>query len=524
MTAVAGLGALAPTVPDGEGMPGSTAGAPGVRPAFERRSVFAVAGLFVALELAMSARYGIHRDELYFLACAHHLAWGYVDQPPFVPFVAWLETSIFGVSATSLRVLPALAGGASVVLAAFMARELGGRRLAQAITAIAAATSAELLAIFHALSTAAFDAFFWSLITWLVLRLCRTGDRRLWLAIGGVTGVALMNKLDAALLVAALVGTMAAARQYRPLLRSWQVLAGAAIALVIFLPDIVWNAGHGWAQLAMLHSLHAENSTLGASLQFVPAQLIVVGPVLALVWIPGLRWSWRDSLGRVAGVAFLLLLAFFVLSGGKTYYIAGGYYALFAAGGVAIEHRVARRGSRPARSLARWAAVLALGALPTLPLVLPVLPASTLPRGSWEGSINKDLSATYGWPSFVRQIALLADRLPAPQRARLVIFTGDYGAAGAIDLYGPAYRLPQAISGHNNFWWWGPAPAPDDSTTIAVNLPAAYLRTIFASVRPIGSVATPHGAWTEERGDPIYLCTHQVESWAEAWPGARHYG
>ena len=159
-----------------------------------------------------------------------------------------------------------------------------------------------------------------------------------------------------------------------------------------------------------------------------------------------------------------------------------------------------------------------------LPLTLPVLPASALATGPWEGAINKDLSATVGWPDFTRQVAGIASTLPLTERERLVIYTGDYGAAGAIDLYGPAYRLPEAISAHNNFWWWGPAGAPNRSTTIAVNLPRSYLLTIFTHVQAAATVSTPHGVWSEERDDPIWICTGQRQTWAEAWPAARHYG
>jgi hypothetical protein len=152
-----------------------------------------------------------------------------------------------------------------------------------------------------------------------------------------------------------------------------------------------------------------------------------------------------------------------------------------------------------------------------------VLPETALPQSSWESNINKDLSATVGWPQFVRQVATVADRLPAQERARLVAFAGDYGAAGAIDLWGKDYGLPGAISGHNNFWWWGHASATDGSTTIAVNVPASYLRTIFNRVEAAGTVQTPHNVWTEERGDPIWICTGQKTPWSVAWPSVKHY-
>jgi hypothetical protein len=153
-----------------------------------------------------------------------------------------------------------------------------------------------------------------------------------------------------------------------------------------------------------------------------------------------------------------------------------------------------------------------------------VLPQSTLPTSGWEGNINKDLSATVGWQGFVRQIGAVASTLPPGERSDLVVFTGDYGAAGAIDLWGAQYGLPHAISGHNNYWWWGPAGAHDGATTIAVDLGRSYLLTIFSQVTPAGTVRTPGGVWTEERGDSIWICRGQKQTWAQAWPAARHYG
>jgi hypothetical protein len=221
-------------------------------------------------------------------------------------------------------------------------------------------------------------------------------------------------------------------------------------------------------------------------------------------------------------MAYLVLLVLFTLTGAKVYYLAGIYFVLFAFGGVWAEERLDAK--QPPRGLRGWVTLMLVGLLLALPLVLPVLPESAMPKGSWMNNVNKDLSATVGWPQFVHQISYIAATLPADQRAHLVVFTGDYGAAGAIDQFGPAYGLPHAISGHNSYWWWGPAGATDGSTTIAVNLSKSYLLSIFSHVRSAGSVATPNGVWSEERGEPIWLCTGQKISWAAAWPAAQHYG
>jgi hypothetical protein len=475
----------------------------------------------VLLELALSARYGFHRDELYFLACARHLAWGYVDQPPFVPAAGWVATHLFGSSLTAIRVFPALAGGATVVITAFMARELRGGRKAQAIAALAAATSPQVVGAFHLLSPTPFDMFFWAAICWVFLRLLRTGNQQLWLLIGLFAGVGLMNKLNVAFLLFGLGAGVVLARRGRVLLDPW-VAAGAGVALVIFLPYVVWNAQHDWASLSMLHSLHGENSTVGATLQFIPAQFFVVGPVLIVLWLAGLRRAFASPGTKPIGIAYLVLLALFTLTGAKVYYLAGIYFVLFAFGGVWAEARLDAR--QPARGLRGWVTLMLVGLVTGLPFTLPVLPESAMPKTSSFGTADKDLSATVGWPQFVHQVADVATSLPLRQRTHLVVFTGDYGAAGAVDQYGSAYGLPHAISGHNSYWWWGPTGARSGATTIAVNLSRSYLLTIFSEVRSAGTVATPNGVWSEERGDPIWICSGQKISWATAWPAAKHYG
>jgi 4-amino-4-deoxy-L-arabinose transferase-like glycosyltransferase len=497
-------------------------GEPGIQvPPLYLKPVLAIVAGMIGVEMAVSARYGIHRDELYFLACARHLAWGYVDQPPFVPAVARVATGLFGPSAVALRVFPAVAGGASVLFTGAMARELGGGRQAQIVAALAAAASTETLATVHLLSTAAFDLFFWSAITLMVMRMLRTEERRWWLAIGAVGGIGLLNKYNVVFLFAGLAVGMVLSNRRRLLTNRWALLGGG-IALIILSPNVIWNAQHHWAAISMLHSLQQENGGIGASVKFIPAQFVIVGPILIVLWIGGLVRLLRHPFARTLGISYLSLVVLDTLAGAKPYYLGGMYFVLFAAGGLWIEERRARRG-RPG-GLWRIVALIVVGEALLLPFALPTLPVDTLAKGPEEGNLNKDLSATVGWQQMTRQVADIASALPPANRAHLVVFTGDYGAAGAVDLYGSSQGLPNAISGHNNYWIWGPTNASDDSTTIAVNLSRAYLQTIFRNVVPAGSVNTPYGVWTEERGDPIWICTGQRVNWARAWPDAKHYG
>ena len=277
---------------------------PAALPWFAGREVAIVAAAFVAVEMAVAARYGLHRDELYFLAGTHRLAWGYVDQPPFVVVVARFAVALFGASAPSLRLFSALAGATTVVLTAAMARELGGGRRAQVVAAVAAATSSQVLATTHLLSTATFDLLAWSVVSLLVLRVLRTGDERLWLAVGAAAGVGLLNKYNVLFLLFGLAVGLIASGRADVFRRPW-IWAGGALALLIWAPNLVWNAQHDWASISMMQSLHRENSTLGASLQFIPLQLLIAGPVLAPFWIAGLWRCFRHDTARVFGFAYV---------------------------------------------------------------------------------------------------------------------------------------------------------------------------------------------------------------------------
>ena len=489
-------------------------------PPFALAPVVAVAAGFFALNLALAARYGYHRDELYFLACAKRLAWGYVDQPPIVPAVTRLATVVFGRSVVGVRVFPALAGGALVVVVGLLAREMGGGRRAQLFGALLTVSSGLFLGGFHLMSTAAFDAVFWAVILLLVARLLRTGDQRLWLAVGLVAGVGLLNKHNVLFCCLGLAIGLALAG-WRQQLRSPWLWAGGVLALLIWAPNLVWNAQHQWAAWQMLRSLHRENSTLSASIQFIPSQLLEVGPFTAPFWIGGLLWLLRNPAGqrwRALGVGYLALVVLFVAIGAKPYYLAGWYPVLFAAGGVHLDHRR----HRPA-GVALPLALMAVQVVSSLPLALPVLPPSAI-ANPVNDKVNKELGATVGWTRVTAQVAAAYDRLSPDERTTAVILTANYGEAGAVDHFGPALGLPPAISPHNNYWVWGPRAARDGATTVAVGLTESELRPYFAHITRVGTLDTGYGIHTDEYGRPIYVCRGQLQPWPVMWARLKTFG
>ena len=490
---------------------------------FDRR-VIIVGGVVFAVEMALSARYGFHRDELYFLACAQHLQASYVDQPVLTPLLAWVSLKLFGVSLPGLRLWPALAGWATVLVAGLTAREFGGGRRAQLLAAIATATMPALLAIDHLAGPTAFDVLAWAGLAFVVARVGRTGDTRWWLLGGVVLGLGLANKHSVGFFgLAVFIGALLSGGR-RLVLNRW-FLAGFLIAALFTIPDIWWQATHDWASIAMTRRLNQENGGLGNIPSWIVGQLLMTAVVLAPVWLIGLRSLWRSGrpLWKALAWAYGLLFVFFMLtSGSKIYYLAGAYIYLLAAGTVAIDGWLAARPGR-FRDLLIGTGICTIFALP---LTLPVLPARSI---GWTYAVNQELAESIGWPQLVSTVRGVWLSLPPSQRANAVIFAADYGEAGAIDELGHGTGLPAAVSGHNTFWWWGPGQ-PRATTVVAVapgpmdvSGYGGYLRHYFRSVRLAATLSNPYHIHNQEWGGLVYVCTGPRHPWAQIWPQLRHY-
>jgi len=478
------------------------------------------AGAF-GIEMAVSARYGYVRDELYFLAAGHHLAFGYVDQPPLTPLLARLTAAATGNTLAGLRVLPALALAGLVVLTAAMSRQLGAGRTGQVLAALAAATCGEYLGAMHELTTTTPDFVFWAVTLLLVMRLLASQDPRWWVAIGACVGVGGEAKWNIGFLAAALAAGFLATGARR-LLRSRYLLLGCVLAAALAAPDLVWQAANGWPSMDVFRSLQGAAGHNRAT--YWLAQVLFTGPALTPVWIAGLIWSLRSEAARpfrpVAAACAIVIALQFVL-GGKPYYPGAVFTFLFAAGSVPFERWLAARRPLAARisPAARMSAVMLAAAAIGLPVALPVLPARALRTVPLQ-KINYDLGETISWPQQVALVAREYDSLPGQERRHTTILTGNYGEAGAIDRYGPGFGLPQAYSGANNFWLWGPPPAAD-SAAIAVNLDPALLRREFTHVRLVATFRNGLGVSDDEQGAQIFLVTGLKSPWGKGWPAFR---
>jgi hypothetical protein len=497
--------------------------APGLAPVDRR--VFIVAAAVFALLMAFSARFGFYRDELYFLDGGRHLALSYVDQPIFTPLIARLSLEVFGVSVIGLRLWPALAAFATVITGGLLAREFGGGRTAQLLAAIGVATSPVLFGASHVLDTTSFDLLAWSALALVVARIGRTGNARLWVPAGAILGAGLTNKHSIGFFALALVTGILLSGS-RALLASRYFAAGALIAVAFTVPDLWWQSQHGWATIAMTQALAQENGGLPNVPGFVIGQVLMAAPVLIGVWIGGLRFLWRSGrpLWRALAWSWALLFVLFALTAGaKFYYLAATYVFLLAAGAVVLERRWAAR-VHPARWAALRIGAAVACALVLLPLVLPVLPARDAARTT---SVDPVQAETIGWPQFVGTVARVWYGLPAAQRAHAVIFTGNYGEAGAISELGRADHLPEATGGQNNDWFWG--PGNPRATTIVAVVQTGYpelgtmLHRDFAHVRVAATISNPVHVANQEEGARIYICTGPLRPWGQLWPSFRHY-
>ncbi|HEY2670859.1 MAG TPA: glycosyltransferase family 39 protein [Rugosimonospora sp.] len=486
---------------------------------FDRRVIVVGAVVFAVL-MALSTRYGFQRDELYFLDSARHLQGSYVDQPVLVPLLARVSLSLFGLSLTGLRVWSALAAWATVLMCGLTARELGGRRRAQLLAALAAATMPALLAADHVLETTTFDILAWSALAFVVIRIGRTGNYRWWLLGGVILGLGLANKhLVGFFAVAMFIGALLS-RGHRTVL-NWWFLAGATIAAAFTVPDLWWQAQHHWATIAMTQALNGENGGPGEIPGWVVGQLIMASLATVWIWVAGLRFLWRSGrpLCRALVWAYgLLFVVFAVTTGGQIYYLAGAYVYLLAAGAVSVDGWLhAKRRRVPILAVATTVATALI-----LPIVLPVLPAAD---AEWTYAVNQDGGEQIGWPEFVNTVQSVWVSLPPEQRANAVIFTGNYSQASAINELGRKVGLPGAISGQNSEWWWG--PGTQDATTVVVvaapDVTAADVGRYFTGVRMAATVTNPYGIHNDEYGDHVFVCTGLRQSWPQLWPQLRHY-
>jgi hypothetical protein len=498
-----------------------------------RAPAFWLGAACLLVHLVANAHYDVFRDELYFIVCGLHPAFGYVDQPPLIPLIAATSYKLFGTALTPLRLVPALAMSATVALTADFARLLGGGRFAQTLAGLCVLLAPALLAGGVLLSTDCLQALSWLACAWILARLAESGDERWWLAFGAVVGVSFESKYLIVLYMAALAVGVVATPLRRSLARPW-IYAGAALALAIALPNVVWQAQHGWPFIEIGRADAGSKSVGRSPVGFLLQQALFVGPASAPVWLAGLwrlaAWPPRPSL-RAPAIAYVMLIAIFIVANGKAYYVAPIYPVLFAAGGLAWEAWLKR-------SIARGAAIAIVGALGLVaaPTVLPLLPPDALIAYMQASGFSPKVTQTermklsalpqyfadmFGWREMAAAVAAVYRGLPPDERTQAVFYAPNYGEAAALEVYGPALGGPPAISGHNNFFLWGPGAA-SGAIVITVAADAGRLSAFYDDVRPAGRIENPY-AMPYESGLTIWVLRRPRAPLADIWGALKHY-
>jgi Dolichyl-phosphate-mannose-protein mannosyltransferase len=484
------------------------------------RWVFLVAGVLFAALMAYAGRYGYHRDEMYFIVAGSHPAFGYPDQPPLVPLLAWWMHDI-AASLYLLRLPSALVAASTAIVAALIAREVGGQRGAQIIAASAAAVSAISLATGHFVTTTTFDVLSTSLLGWLLIRAVRREAPRSLIWAGLVVGIGFEFKPQVAFVAVVAIVSLAIVGP-RWVFKSAELWVGVTIAVALGAPYLIWQQLHGWPQLTVAQNIGGDAE--GGRVGFIPFQLVMVSPVLVPVWVAGLVTSWRNPALRAlrfVPVLFGLVAAAYLLGDGKAYYLASLYPVLIGIGAVPTAAWLSR-GPRPRLRRGLVVAGVAFSGLVSGVVALPVLPENQL-AGSASIALNPDLGETVGWPQYVATINDAWRSLPPGTKAHAVIFTENYGEAGAVDVLGHKDGLPQAFSGHNGFSLWG-QPRPDQTTTIVVGygLPRD-VSADFTGCRVVARISNPVHLDNDEYGEPVLRCSGLTAPWSQLWPTLRHY-
>jgi hypothetical protein len=487
------------------------------------------------VHLLTNGRYGYFRDELYYLACARHLDFGYVDQPPLSILFLRLSQLLMGDSLFAIRLFPALAGAAIVALTGIIAREIGGRGWAIVLACAATLCALFNLAVGSFFSMNAFEPLFWMGIVYLLVRIINGGAPTLWLWFGTLLGLGIENKHSTVFFAAGVLIALLLTSERRHFAQKW-IWLGGLLAFVIALPNIVWEARYHWPTYELLRNIAHSNKNVALSpVEFIVQQAVFLNLGTLPLWLGGLFWLFCSRDGRryrIIGIIYLVTLAEFIVLHGKSYYLAPAYPMLFAAGGVAVERIFAARliWLKPAL----LTLVLVTGAL-FAPTVLPILPPDKLvaymraihmepPRTetSHTEALPQIFADQFGWEQMVGSVAHVYHHLRPEDEKRAAIFCQNYGEAGAIDFFGPKLGLPPAISGHQNYFLWGPRDW-NGEVILVLDTNDDDERELFGSVEDLGQVVSNPWAMPYERQRHIYLCRNLKVSVRELWPRVKNW-
>jgi dolichyl-phosphate-mannose-protein mannosyltransferase len=483
----------------------------------------------VIAHVLTGGRYGFHRDELATLDDARHLSWGYIAYPPITPFFGRISLILFGTSLAGFRFFAALAEAGAVLLTGLIAREMGARRNAQLVAALAAIPYC--LGGGAVMQYVSFDYFFWVLTAYFLVRLLKSEDPRWWIGIGCAIGLGMMSKYTMIFSASGIVVAVLATDARRFLKTKW-LWWGVALSLLIFLPNLIWQVRHHFISLDFLKTIHARDIRIGFTNYFLLGQFTFT--LLATpICVAGLYFCLFSKQGRryrAIGWMYLVPFGIFMIVKARQYYLAPAYPMLYAAGSVwgqqwLAQLRITKTRAEKARVIraATWAA-LAVNILAAAAVALPVEPIDSK-WGRIAMKINGDYRDEIGWPELMQTLAQIRNTLPEAERARTGVLAANYGEAGAINLLGPQYGLPRVISGGNSFWAHGYGDPPPE-TVIVVGFSRQFVERNFASCQLTAKIWNEFGVVNEETRDhpDIFVCRGLKQNWPDFWRTFQYFG
>ncbi|MDQ3910379.1 MAG: glycosyltransferase family 39 protein [Actinomycetota bacterium] len=484
---------------------------------------------FVA-HMLVSGNYGYFRDELYYIEAGRHLAFGYVDFPPLIALVAKFLDLVTGDALWAIHVVPALATALIVLITGLMARELGGGRFAQALAALASLAAVTFLATGSLFSMDALDELWWVLASYVLILILKRNDSRLWLLFGLIAGVGLTTKVTMLFFGLAVVLGLLLTPARRQFGIGW-IWLGGVIAIAFLLPYVLWNMANGWPTLEFFGNYEGS----GGSLEFLLGQIPGMNPFTLPLSLAGLYFYLGNQRGRsyrALGWTFVVLVLVLALLGAKPYTLAPAYPMLYAGGSIIVGQLSGRMGRllKPV-----YVVLLLISAILLAPLAMPILPPSTFTAAygslsgtgdtaagqDTQGAFPQYLGDRFGWENMTRTVASVYDDLPTEERARACIFTSNYGEASALNFLGGRYGLPPAISGHNNYYLWGPDGCAGE-VMITVGVPKGDVEQIYTGVERAATITCRY--CVPEEGDvAVYVASRPRFPIRELWPQAKHY-
>jgi 4-amino-4-deoxy-L-arabinose transferase-like glycosyltransferase len=519
------------------------------RPETGRRSLFgdgmaiiwAIALAKLVFHIYFNNRYGYFRDEFDYLSCGDHLQWGYVDQPPLIPFLIHICRAVLGDSLRSIRFIPALASSLLVVQSAVIARELGGRRYALLLTAICVVIAPQYLSNGSLLTTNCLEPNLWMGCAYFAILAIKRQNPHYWLWFGIVAGIGLEEKYSIAVFGLGMVVGLLLTEHRRVFLNKWIWIGGAA-AFLILLPNILWNMHYGWPFVQLIRTIKAEGrDVVLGPIDFFVQQTLLLDPIVAPIWLAGLfglLFSKRLRPYRVLGWCYLVSYGVFFVLHGKSYYLAPIYPMLLGAGAVVIEAALhLREGSSP---WLRWlkpgiAVIILASGAHLVPVTVPVLSperflsyTKTLPfklpvteHSHARAPLPQWYSDQFGWNEIADETEVAWNRIPASERSDCGIFAQDYGQAGAIDFFGRKQGLPGAMSGDRTYWLWGPN-GYSGNCMIVLDDRQEVLERYWHDVQFVGTSAA--NTYALEQQIPVFICKgKKFDSWANVWPHLKRW-